>query len=37
MLMEICEECGGSVEERDACYEMAKVSCPDCFCKQFDE
>lgn len=37
MLTEICEECGGSVAEKDACYEMAKVTCPDCFCKQFVE
>jgi len=30
-----CEKCGSLVPESDACYEMAEVSCPGCFSKQF--
>lgn len=30
-----CEKCGKLVEEKDACYEMAAVSCSGCFSEQF--
>lgn len=35
-MSETCEKCGASVPEEEACYEMAAVSCPGCFLKQFD-
>lgn len=30
-----CEQCGAIVSQEKACYEMAKVSCEQCFAKTF--